>query len=154
MGTAILRVRFFVVALLSHRKATKPRHQNRLLHGWTDGLASGCVFKKWCRTCNKVTTCSFWPQLSSASRISSMIMSRTFSLPCSRDKRYSASAVAAISGRCSCSAIASTSSSVRPHNPMQSSSVIIRSLMRQDRCLSVQKFKGRAIATQYVAGED
>jgi hypothetical protein len=63
--------------------------------------------------------------LSCAWRMSSTIMSRTFSLPCSKDKRYSARAVAAISGRCSCSAIASTSSSVRPHRPMQSSSVII-----------------------------
>ena len=41
------------------------------------------------------------------------------------DKRYAASDVAAISGRCSCSAMASTSSSVKPHNPTQSSSVII-----------------------------
>ena len=35
-----------------------------------------------------------------------------------------------ISGRCSCSAMASTSSSVKPHNPMQSSSVIIRDQFR------------------------
>ena len=35
------------------------RNQNRLLHGSVDGLASGCVFKKWYRTCSKVNTCSF-----------------------------------------------------------------------------------------------
>jgi hypothetical protein len=32
---------------------------NRLLHKWVDGLASGCVCKKWYRTCSRVNTCSF-----------------------------------------------------------------------------------------------
>ena len=77
-----------------------------------------------CRTCSKVSTCFLSPR-SWACRISSTIMSRTFSLPWSCDRRYSASAVEAISGRCSCSAMASTSSSVKPHNAMQSSSVIM-----------------------------
>jgi hypothetical protein len=40
-------------------------------------------------------------------------------------RKVLASAVAAISGSCSCSAMASTSSSVKPHRPMQSSSLII-----------------------------
>ena len=42
--------------------------------------------------------CSLSPLTSCACRISSTTMSRTFSLPCFWDKRYAASAVAAISG--------------------------------------------------------
>lgn len=59
--------------------------------------------------------------------MSSTIMSRIFSVPCSWFVRYSANAAAAISGICSCSAMASTSSSVRPQKATQSSRVIMPS---------------------------
>jgi hypothetical protein len=63
--------------------------------------------------------------------MSSTITSRIFSVPCSWYVRYAASAAAAISGRCSCSAMASTSSSVRPQRATQSSSVIMPSTDRR-----------------------
>ncbi len=100
--------------------------QNRSLQGCCSGRASGCVLRKWWKTWRRVRTCSFslraW-----AARMSSTIMSRIFSVPCSWFVRYSANAAAAISGICSCSAMASTSSSVRPQRATQSSSVIMPS---------------------------
>lgn len=100
--------------------------QNWSRQGCCSGRASGCVLRKWWSTWRRVRTCSFslraW-----AARMSSTIMSRIFSVPCSRFVRYSANAAAAISGICSCSAMASTSSSVRPQRATQSSSVIMPS---------------------------
>jgi hypothetical protein len=54
-----------------------------------------------------------------------------FSVPCSWFVRYSANAAAAISGICSCSAMASTSSSVRPQKATQSSRVSMPSTGRR-----------------------
>src|SRR5262249_47355751 len=56
--------------------------KNRLLQGWLAGVASGCVFKKWCSTCNSIRTFSL-SRAACALRTSSRIMSRTLSLPCS-----------------------------------------------------------------------
>jgi hypothetical protein len=104
--------------------------QNRSLQGCCSGRASGCVLRKWWSTWRRVRTCSLslraW-----AARMSSTIMSRIFSVPCSWYARYAASAAAAISGICSCSAMASTSSSVRPQRATQSSRVIMPSTGRR-----------------------
>jgi hypothetical protein len=84
---------------------------------------SECVDRK-CR--NAMRRSRAWARSlrRSASRMSSRNMLQMVAAPCSRDSRYCARAQAAISGTCSCSAIARTSASSRPHMAMQSCSVI------------------------------